>query len=271
MAGAAEYSLSQKASAEFIGTFSIVFFGAGAVAIDLITTPEAAETQQFTVDGLGLGTLGWTGLAIAFFGAVGIPIYLLGHVSDQHISPAVTIAFWTTGRIETTPALAYVGAQLAGGTVAGLLFVGVRGTEAVTVGGMGATVAFPGVAQWQAALNELIITFFLMFTIMAMTVDERTPDEFAGLAIGFVIAIGVLTTGNISGASFNPARTFGPYLTNTLFGGDFLWQQLWIYIVGPTVGAILGASLYERLVLDPVALKRNTDNSLTDIEQGKDP
>ena len=90
MAGAAEYSLSQKASAEFIGTFSIVFFGAGAVAIDLITTPEAAETQQFTVDGLGLGTLGWTGLAIAFFGAVGIPIYLLGHVSDQHISPAVT-------------------------------------------------------------------------------------------------------------------------------------------------------------------------------------
>ncbi|MCH7659401.1 MAG: aquaporin, partial [Euryarchaeota archaeon] len=197
------YTLTQKATAEFIGTFSIVFFGAGAVAIDLMTVPEGAlgegAAATFTVDGLGLGTLGWIGIAIAFFGAVTIPIYLLGHVSGQHINPAVTVAFWLTDRIETTPAAAYIAAQLAGGIAAGVVFVAIRGTEAVTVGGMGATVAFPEVAGWQAALNELVITFFLMMTIMAMAIDERTPDEFAGLAIGFIVAVGVLATGNISG------------------------------------------------------------------------
>jgi glycerol uptake facilitator protein len=259
-----EYTLTQKAVAEFIGTFSIVFFGAGAVAIDLMTVPEGAlgegAAAMFTVDGLGLGTLGWVGIALAFFGAVAIPIYLLGHVSGQHINPAVTVAFWLTDRIETTPAAVYIGAQLAGGIAAGLVFVAIRGTEAVTVGGMGATIAFPGIAGWQAALNELVITFFLMVTIMAMAIDERTPDEFAGLTIGFIVAVGVLATGNISGASFNPARTVGPYVLNTLVAGDLaIWAEIWIYVLGPTVGAILGAYFYDSMVLDPIAEEQPPD------------
>ena len=249
-----EYPLSQKAVAEFLGTFSIVFFGAGAVAIDLMTVPDALvgteRAAEFTLAGLGQGSLGWLGIAVAFFGAVALPIYALGHVSGQHINPSVTIAFWLTDRIEARPALVYIGAQILGGIVAAVVFVGIRGRPAVDIGGMGATTTFPGVAQWQAALSEGIITFFLMAVIMAMAVDKRTPDQFAGLAIGFVVATGILTTGNISGASFNPARTIGPYVANTLFLGDIqIWRQLWIYIVGPTVGAIIAAVYYDRLIL----------------------
>lgn len=250
-----EYSLTERAAAEFIGTFSIVFFGAGAVAIDLLTVPEGVVAEgtaaEFTIDGLGLGGLGWLGIAVAFFGAVAVPIYALGHVSGQHINPAVTVAFWAVDRIDAQAATVYIAAQSAGAIVAAVAFVGVRGVEAVTIGGMGATVAFPGVAQWQAALNEGIITFFLMLTIMAMAIDDRTPDQVAGLAIGFIVAIGIITTGNISGASFNPARTVGPYVANTVFAGDVeIWLEFWIYLVGPTAGAVLGAVGYERIVLD---------------------
>lgn len=249
-----DYSAADKAIAEFIGTFSIVFFGAGAVVIDLLTVPDeivgAERAAEFTIAGLGHGTLGWLGIAVAFWGAVALPIYMLGHVSGQHINPAVTIAFWLVNRIESRLAMVYIVAQLAGGIAAALVFVGIRGMEAVEIGGMGATVAFPGVAQWQAALNEVVITFFLMAVIMAMAIDDRTPDAFAGLAIGFVVAMGVAATGNISGASFNPARTVGPYVANTVFLADFeIWRQIWIYVFGPTLGAIGAAYWYDRWIL----------------------
>lgn len=246
-----EYTLTQKAVAEFIGTFCIVFFGAGAVVIDFLTTPPETQYTEYVLSGLGHGGLGWVGIGLAFFGAVALPIYFLGHVSGQHINPAVTIAMWLTDRIDARPAVAYIVAQLAGGIAGGVVFTLIRGPEAATIGGMGATAPFPGIAGWQAALNEVVITLFLMMTIMAFAVDDRTPDSLTGLAIGFIVAIGIFTTGNISGASFNPARTIGPYVTDTLFGGPNLWGSLWIYIVGPILGAILGVYLYEWLVLDP--------------------
>lgn len=247
-----EYELWQKAVAEFLGTFSIIFFGAGAVVIDFLTAPDALKGGEYLAGGaLGMGALGWVGIALAHVAAVGLPIYVFGHVSGGHINPAVTAAFAALGRINPVPAVVYVIAQLAGGIVAGLLFVAVRGTEAVAIGGMGATAPFPEVTQLQAVGNEAIITFFLMLVIMAMAVDDRTPDQFAGLAIGLTIGMGIFATGNITGASFNPARTLGPYVTNTLFGGPSLWQHAWIYVVGPTGGAILGGFLYEYVVLDP--------------------
>lgn len=249
------YSLGQRAIAEFIGMFSIVFFGAGAVTIEFLTAPD--KGGKFVLGGLGLGALGWVGIAIAFWAAVAIPIYVFGPVSGQHINPAVTIAFFLTERIEGRPATVYILAQLAGGTAGGLVFTLIRGGEAVSVGAMGATAAFPGVTPVQAFLNEVVITFFLMVTIMAVAVDDRAPTGWAGFIIGFVVAAGVLTTGNISGASFNPARTLGPYLTitisNLLLGtdGPSLWGQAWIYIAGPTTGAVAGTYLYDSLVLAP--------------------
>ena len=133
-----DYTLTQKAIAECIGTFSIVFFGTGAVAIDLMTVPagiiEANRAAEFTLSGLGHGSLGWLSIAVAFWAAVALPIYMLGHVSGQHTNPSVTLAFWLVDRIETRPAVVYVLAQLAGGIVAALLFVAIRGLPAVAVG-----------------------------------------------------------------------------------------------------------------------------------------
>ena len=243
-----EYTMTQKAAAEFLGTFSIVFFGAGAVAIDLMTAPEGAGTE-FVLEGLGHGALGWTGIGIAFWMSIAIPIYVFGRVSGQHINPAVTVALWLTNRIETRLAGVYILAQLAGGIAGGLVFTLARGQAAVSVGSMGATAPFPEVAASQALLAEFLITFFLMLTIMAMAIDDRAPDHLAGLVIGFVIGAGVITTGNISGASFNPARTIGPYVANTAFGGANLWGFVWIYVVGPLAGAITATYVYEYLVL----------------------
>jgi len=248
-----EYTLWQKAIAEYIGTFSIIFFGAGAVVIDFMTAPDTLEGGQYLADGaLGMGALGWVGIALAHVLAVGLPIYVFGKVSGGHINPSVTVAFLALGRIDPRDAAVYVVAQFVGGITAALAFVAVRGTEAVTIGGMGATAPFPDVTPLQAVGSEALITFFLMLVIMAVAVDDRGPDQLAGLAIGLTIGMGILATGNITGASFNPARTIGPYVADTVFGGPNLWQFAWIYLVGPTVGAIAGGLLYEYVVLTPV-------------------
>lgn len=213
-----EYTLGQRAAVEFIGVFSIVFFGAGAVVLDLLTAPSGAGASQFVLNGLGFGALQWTGIGLAFWASVSIPICLFGHVSDQHINPAVTFALWLTDRIEARPAVVYVIAQLAGGIAGGLVFYVIHDASTVTQASMGATLPFPGTSVWEALLNEIVITFFLMIAVMAMAIDDRTPDQLAGLVIGFVVAMGVWVVGNVSGASFNPARTIGPYVTNTIAG-----------------------------------------------------
>lgn len=253
-----EFALWQKALAEFVGTFSIIFFGAGAVVIDFMTAPGALEGGEYLAGGaLGMGALGWVGIALAHLLAVGLPIYVFGHVSGGHINPAVTAAFLALRRIDPFSAAVYVVSQLAGGIVAALLFVAIRGREAVTIGGMGATAPFPGVNQLQAVSNEAVITFFLMLVIMAMAVDDRTPDQLAGLAIGATVAMGILATGNVTGASFNPARTLGPYVADSLFGGPDLWRHAWIYVVGPTAGAITGGVVYEYAVSSPLGQRED--------------
>lgn len=245
-----EYTLSQKVAAEAIGTFSIVFFGAGAVAIELLTAPASAGTE-FALQGLGFGALGWVGIALAFLGAVGLPIYLLGHVSGQHINPAVTIAFWVTRRIDAQTAVGYIAGQIAGAIAGSLLFTVIRGPETISVAAAGATAPFPDVTMVQAVGAEIVGTFFLMFTVMAFVTDSRTPDNLAGLAIGGIVAVGHLAVGNVSGASFNPARSLGPYVTNSLLGGPNLWIHAGIYVIGPVLGAVAGAIAYKHVVLEP--------------------
>lgn len=86
-----------------------------------------------------------------------------------------------------------------------------------------------------------------MLAVMALAVDDKGPKHFSGLIIGLVVGGGIITTGNISGASFNPARTFGPYVADTLFGGPNLWAQFPIYVIGPIVGAVVAAFTYTYL------------------------
>ena len=229
-------SLPRRILAELLGTALFAFFGPGAVV--------AALT-------LGKGSLDYAGLgfiALSFGLVVALVIYTLGTTSGAHINPAVTVALAVTGRFRWTEVPAYVGAQLIGAVLGAFLIVGVAGTKAATAAGVGLTSTALGVSSGQAVLAEGIGTFLLMFTIMAVAVDRRAPVGWAGFLIGLAVVCEIFVIGPFTGGSVNPARTIGPYLANTVSGGTTPWGQLWIYVVGPVVGAVLAAFVYDRLV-----------------------
>ena len=244
-------SLGKRSIAEAVGTFILVFFGAGAAAVTLMLASGTSPTTPFNIGIGALGGLGdWLAIGLAFGIAIAGSIYALGRVSGCHINPAVTIGLFATGRFPGRDTGAYIVAQLIGAAAASLLFAWAVGPDAVTIGGLGATAPFPGIGYLQAIVIEAIGTFLLMLVIMGAAVDERATPGFAGLAVGLTVAGIITTTGNLSGASLNPARTFGPYLGDWLLGGQNLWGLFPIYIIGPIIGAVLAAFLYDYLSSD---------------------
>lgn len=229
-------SLTRRLLAEFLGTALLVFFGPGAVV-------AALTMGEGSLDYAGLGFI-----ALSFGLVVALVIYTLGTTSGAHINPAVTVALAVTGRFRWTEVPAYVGAQLIGAVLGAFLVVGVAGTKAATAAGVGLTSTALGVSNGQAVLAEGIGTFLLMFTIMAVAVDRRAPVGWAGFLIGLAVVCEIFVIGPFTGGSVNPARTIGPYLANTVSGGTTPWGELWIYVVGPVVGAVLAAFVYDRLV-----------------------
>lgn len=241
-------SLGKRSIAEAVGTFILVFFGAGAAAVTLMLASGTSPTTPFNIGIGALGGLGdWLAIGLAFGIAIAGSIYALGRVSGCHINPAVTIGLFATGRFPGRDTGAYIVAQLIGAAAASLLFAWAVGPDAVTIGGLGATAPFPGIGYLQAIVIEAIGTFLLMLVIMGAAVDERATPGFAGLAVGLTVAGIITTTGNLTGASLNPARTFGPYLGDWLLGGQNLWGLFPIYIIGPIIGAVLAAFLYDYL------------------------
>ncbi len=244
-------SLANRSIAEGVGTLLLVYFGAGAAAITLMI---AAGTKPATTFNIGIGQLGglgdWFAIGITFGIVIAAVIYALGRVSGAHINPAVTIALWATKRFPSGDAVAYIIAQCIGAAIGSLLFFLTVGMDAVTIGGLGATAPFPGIGYGQAILVEVIATFVLMLVIMGVAVDERAPPGFAGLIIGLTVAGMITMAGNISGASLNPARTFGPYVMDFLSGGPNLWIFFPIYIIGPVIGAIGAAVFYDRITAE---------------------
>ena len=214
----------------------------------------AVGTGQATPFNIGIGALGglgdWLAIGLAFGIAIAGAIYTFGRVSGCHINPAVTIALFATGRFPGRDVGPYIAAQLLGAAAASLLFAWAIGPDAVTIGGLGATAPFHGIGYLQAIAIEAIGTFLLMLVIMGAAVDERATPGFAGLVVGLVVAGIITTTGNLTGASLNPARTFGPYLGDWLLAGQNLWEFFPIYIVGPIIGAVAAAILYDRLCCD---------------------
>jgi len=244
-------SLGKRSIAEAVGTFILVFFGAGAAAVTLMLASGTATQTPFNIGIGALGGLGdWLAIGLAFGIAIAGSIYALGRVSGCHINPAVTIGLFATGRFPGRDTGAYIVAQLIGAAAASLLFAWAVGPDAVTIGGLGATAPFPGIGYLQAIVIEAIGTFLLMLVIMGAAVDERATPGFAGLAVGLTVAGIITTTGNLTGASLNPARTFGPYLGDWLLGGQNLWGLFPIYIIGPIIGAVLAAFLYDYLSSD---------------------
>ncbi|MCK9591012.1 MAG: aquaporin family protein [Methanoregula sp.] len=244
-------SLTSRSIAEGVGTLLLVYFGAGAAAITLMI---ANGTKPATPFNIGIGQLGglgdWFAIGISFGIVIAGVIYALGRVSGAHINPAVTIALWATKRFPAGDAVTYVISQCIGAAIGSLLFFLTVGMDAVTIGGLGATTPFPGIGYGQAILVEAIATFVLMLVIMGVAVDKQAPPGFAGLMIGLTVAGMITATGNIAGASLNPARTFGPYVMDFLLGGSNLWAFFPIYIIGPVLGAVLAAVFYDRITAE---------------------
>ena len=212
--------LARRALAEAFATFALVFAGCGAIVVD-------AERDQ---------ALGTVGIAAVFGLVILAMVYATGHLSGAHINPAVTLAFTATRHFPLREAAAYVPAQLAGAVLAALVLrVAWEGTPA----DLGATV--PTVGTGSALVYELILTGLLMFVIVAVATDTRAVGSAAAIAIGATVGLDALFGGDVTGASMNPARSFGPALVaNT-------WTDFWIYIVGPGLGALAGAVVYQAI------------------------
>jgi MIP family channel proteins len=203
--------------AEAVAAFTLVFAGCGAVIID-------ANTH---------GGIGHVGISFCFGLAIAVMIYAVGHISGAHINPAVTLAFALTRKFPLARVPLYWIAQCAGATIAALVLKVMFGN----VAHLGTTL--PSGSDSQSFGLEIVLTFFLMFVIMAVATDNRAVGEAAALAIGGVILLDAMFAGPISGASMNPARSFGPALVSNT------WSHYWIYVLGPAIGAILGALGYE--------------------------
>jgi MIP family channel proteins len=202
--------------AETIGTFMLVVIGPGAAAVNL-------HTQ---------GAVSHVGVALSFAFVIVAGVYALGHISGAHFNPAVTAGFWLSRRFPGREVLPYVAAQLAGATAgAGLLRV-VLGPDA-----RGAATV-PSVPIPSALAVELVLTFFLMLVIMAVATDHRVASPVAGLAVGLTVGFDALMGGPLTGASMNPARTFGPAAATGV------WTAHWLYWLGPLLGSGLGVLIY---------------------------
>jgi aquaporin Z len=208
----------RRAVAEFIGTFTLIFVGVGAIAVG--------------------GSL--TSVAFAHGLAIAVMVSAVGHISGGHFNPAVTLGFLITRRIVPALAALYWGVQLAGAVVAALLLKWLFPGSPLASG----VPSVHAVTSTKAVFIEAILTFFLVWVVFATAADSRgTFASIAGLGIGLTITMDILAGGPLTGAAMNPARAFGPELV----GGH--WADAWVWYIGPLAGGAVAALLYEWLYL----------------------
>ena len=224
------YSITQKLVAEFIGTFALIFFGAGSIC-----------AYQYMHSNSDLSLLG---VALAHGLAIGIMVSAMGHISGGHYNPAITIGVWVTKRISTIDAILYWVAQLAGGIIAAFVLKAVIPDDtwrAVHLGTPDLARDFP---VWAGMALEAVTTFFLVLVVFATAIDEKGAfKSIAGFGIGLTITLGILVAGPLTGAALNPARAFGPALAATY------WAHHGVYWIGPLAGGFLAGLVYDTAFL----------------------
>lgn len=210
----------RKYLTEFIGTFLFVFAILGIVSSGAKLVPTA----------LGVGA------------ALMVAVYASGHISGGHVNPAVSIAAWLRGALPTRDLLPYIIAQLLGATAAYGVGFGLW-NDAYGQTGLDLTGAV-----WPAFLAEAVFTFALCYVVLqTATSDDIEGNSFYGLAIGFIVTVGVIAVGGFSGAAFNPAVTLG-----LMLGSFFCWKFLWVYLVAQVVGAVVAAFAYKAVSAETV-------------------
>jgi aquaporin NIP len=212
----------KRFTAEFIGTFALVFAGTGAIVINDVSG----------------GAITHIGIALTFGLVVLAMIYTFGDISGAHLNPAVTLGFWTARRMPARDVPLYISSQFLGAIVASA-FIRFLFPQSKL---LGATV--PAGSDTQSLLLEGILTLLLMLTILNVSTGAKEKGITAGIAVGAVVALEAMFAGPISGASMNPARSLGPALVS----GQL--HHLWIYFVAPSLGAFL-ATLACRCVREP--------------------
>ncbi len=224
------YNIPQKLVAEFIGTFALIFFGAGSICAD-----------QYLH---GAGGSGLLGIALAHGLAIGIMVSALGHVSGGHFNPAVTIGFWVTKRINTLDVVGYWAAQLVGAIAAAYLLKAIVPDDAWRAVALGTPALARDFRVLDGMILEGVMTFFLVLVVFATAVDEKGAwRAISGFGIGLTITMGILTGGPLTGAALNPARAFGPALASAH------WANHGVYWVGPLAGGFVAGLLYDSVFL----------------------
>jgi MIP family channel proteins len=207
--------------AESIGTFALVFAGCGAIM----------------VDNLSHGQVTHVGVGLVFGLVIAAMIYATGHISGAHLNPAVTLGFVLARHFPLQRMAIYWIAQLTGAVAAAAALRLILGDAAH----LGVTQPMGAGGDWQSFALESLLTFFLMFVIMAVATDTRAVGQAAALAIGATVGLEALFAGPISGASMNPARSLGPALIG------WMWTGQWVYFTAPFLGAAGAALTYRWL------------------------
>jgi len=203
-------------AAEVLATFVLVFVGTGAIMVDQVVP----------------GTLGNVGIGMVFGLAVFSMILAVGPISGAHMNPAVTLAFWSSGRLHREQLLPYISAQLFGAVLGSLLLKALFQDQPTSLG-----VTQPSGTMLQSFGMEMMLSFILMFVILSVAHGSDEEGQTAGLAIGATVALEAMIGGPISGASMNPARSFGPALISMNFAHH------WMYWLAPTMGCLLAARI----------------------------
>jgi MIP family channel proteins len=233
----------RRGFAEFVGTFTLVFIGAGSIlSISKLLGPVIGSPQAADV----YSSLTLVGIALAHGLAIAVMVSAVGHISGGHFNPAITLGFLVTRRMAPTLAVVYWSMQFAAGTAAAALLRWLYDENPRRLTKLGAPLLGAGVSHWEGLVVEIVLTFFLVWVVFATAADPGgTFKSIAGLAIGFTITLDILMGGPVTGAAMNPARAFGPELLARE------WSDFWVWYVGPVAGAVLAAVAYEWLYLRP--------------------
>ena len=211
--------------AEFVGTFGFVFIGAGAILTDVYTR----------------GALGLIGVALAHGLMLSIMVSAFMATSGGQFNPAVSLGLVIARKQDIRTAMSYIIAQLAGGVLAAMVLRALFSPEVWQVVKLGTPAIAPGINPLTAMGIEIVLTFLLMLAIFGTAVDGRAP-KIGGFGIGLTVAADILVGGPLTGASMNPARSFGPALAAGF------WNDHWVYWVAPILGASIASLVYSRLI-----------------------